>query len=277
MEPLTASGTYEPGWWERRLPVYARRNTALLAYVAAVVVGGVALLALRGASVAELATVPFLVWLIISVAAELLWLETLAGDGTDSMASTVNFAVIFLLAPGLALWVIGVSVALATRLIQRRDWLRSLFGLGQIVITAFLAERAFHLLHPGELAMGSFGTRGALAMLAGGTVYFFVNTWLVAGAVSLERRVPLRTTWIQNYGYRNSVVSSVALFTQPGPGSLVSVDRLRGDHHLLPPAHDHQEPEPRVHQPAEDDPGADLQRADGGQGRDGGRGRPRDQ
>ena len=91
-------------------------------------------------------TLPFMLWLVISFAAELLWLETLSGECTDSMASTVNFSVLFLFGNALGLWVIGVSVLLATRFIQRRDFLRSLFGLGQMVITAYLTWLAFTFL-----------------------------------------------------------------------------------------------------------------------------------
>jgi signal transduction histidine kinase len=49
------------------------------------------------------------------------------------------------------------------------------------------------------------------AMLAAATTYFFTNTWLVAGAVSLTKRLPFWQVWRSNYAYRNSIVSSIAL------------------------------------------------------------------
>lgn len=201
------------GILHRFLPTYAG-TPRLLGYVALVVVTGVAMLFLEGrAGLTGLVSFPFLIWLLICIGAEFLWLETLTGDCTDSMASTVNFAVLFLLGQTLALWVIAMSVFIATRFIQRRDWVRSMFGLGQISITAFCSAAVFHALHSGELTLESLRSfQPAAAMLASAAAYFFVNTGLVAGAVALQTRSPFWSTWRVNYGYRNSIVSFVALF-----------------------------------------------------------------
>lgn len=201
------------GILQRFLPSYAG-NPRLLAYVALVVAAGTAMLFVEGkAGLSGLVSVPFLVWLLICIGAEFLWLETLTGDCTDSMASTVNFAVLFLLGQTLALWVIALSVFIATRFIQKRDWVRSLFGLGQMSVTAWCSAVVFHALHSGELTLDSLRSfQSAGAMAAAAAVYFFANTGLVAGAVALQTRGGLWTTWRMNYGYRNSIVSFLALF-----------------------------------------------------------------
>jgi len=201
------------GILHRLVPDYAG-TPRLLAYVSLVVAAGIAMLFMEGkAGLGGLVSFPFLVWLFICIGAEFLWLETLTGDCTDSMASTVNFAVLFLLGQTLALWVIAMSVFIATRFIQKRDWVRSVFGLGQISVTAYCSAAVFHALHSGELTLGSLrSVQPAAAMLASAATYFFVNTGLVAGAVALQTRTPLWSTWRVNYGYRNSIVSFVALF-----------------------------------------------------------------
>lgn len=203
----------QPDWLERLIPHYGG-NRRLLAYVFGVVGLGVGLLFFRGGGVASIFTVPFLAWFGFNLLSELLWLETGTGEATDSMAMTMNFAVIMLFDFTVSLAVIGLSVLLATRFIQRRDWFRAAFGLGQMVVTAFVAGTIFRWIYPTGVDLATLlTTRAILALIGCGTVYFFTNTFLVAAAVALERRSPFWPTWSNNYGYRNSVVSSIALFS----------------------------------------------------------------
>ena len=95
-------------------------NRALMAYVASVVVVGILMLFLPGRA-SGLLSWTFLLWLLFCIGAELLWLETPTGDATDSMASTFNVAVLYLHTNSLSLWIICLSVFVATRFIQRRD------------------------------------------------------------------------------------------------------------------------------------------------------------
>jgi signal transduction histidine kinase len=196
----------------RLLPKYAA-NRRLLLYVAVVVAVGPLLLFKAGGSAHGLLSVYFLAWLAICLAAEFLWLESVSGDGTDSMASTVNLSVIYLHASAPALWIIAISVFLATRFIQKRDWVKSFFGLGQMAVTAWVCVRVFAAIQPAPLDERVLREPAtAVGMLAVGAAYFLVNTGLVALAISLELRAPFLATWRTNYGYRNSLVSSVALF-----------------------------------------------------------------
>jgi len=163
---------------------------------------------------AELWSVSLFVWFLCNFLAEFLWLETESGEGTDSMALTMNFAVILLLPPFLALWVVALSVLLATRFIQKRDALRSFFGLGQMAITTSLAAALFHLANRGAIDIDSFSeVRSIFAMLLCATAYFFVNTFLVTGAMSLQTRAPFWDTFRKNYFFRNNIISSIALFS----------------------------------------------------------------
>jgi signal transduction histidine kinase len=207
-----AAGTGRRSALSRHLPKYAD-NPRLLWYAAAVVAVGAFLLLKTGGPAQGLLGVPFIVWLVISVAAEFLWLESVSGDCTDSMASTVNLSVIFLHASAPALWIVAVSVLLATRFIQKRDWVKSLFGLGQIAVTTWVCLRAFTAIQPAPLSERILREPAtAVGMLVAGVLYYLVNTGLVALAVSLERGSPFLVTWRTNYAYRNSLVSSVALF-----------------------------------------------------------------
>ncbi|MCA9727103.1 MAG: HAMP domain-containing histidine kinase [Candidatus Eisenbacteria bacterium] len=215
MELLRATDRGDPPWWARLFPGYAD-NTRLLTYVISVVASGVVLLSATAilAGPAQLLSVSLLVWFLCNFGAEFLWLETESGEGTDSMALTMNFAVILLLPAPLALWVVALSVLLATRFIQKRDPLKALFGLGQMALTTAVAATLFHLVNREEIDIASFQDfRSICAMLLCAAAYFFVNTFLVTGAMTLQHRVAFWDTWRKNYGYRNNIVSSIALFS----------------------------------------------------------------
>lgn len=187
-------------------------NRILTGYVMLVVGLGVGLLALEGVPGPHLLW-HFLLWFLFCLVAELLWLETPTGEGTDSMSSTFNVVVLYLYGNGLSLWIIGLSVLFATRYIQRRDWVHSLFGLGQMVVTAYAAGWVFLWLAGGPGEIEHFkSAHGLAAFVLCSVLYFILNTFLVSGAVALEKRLPLWSTWKTNYGYRNSITSSATLF-----------------------------------------------------------------
>ncbi|MBU1700091.1 MAG: HAMP domain-containing histidine kinase [Candidatus Eisenbacteria bacterium] len=200
----TASGgTSVSSGWDRPLRLY----------VGAVILASVGILCASFPSLHEFRRADLWIWLIICIGAEFLWLETISGEGSDSMASTVNFAAIYLLDLPTVLFVVPVSVFIATRFVQKRNFIKSLFGFSQMIVTIIAAGSVFRwtgglftelevLRHPMSL----------LPCLAAGTVYTVVNSGLVACAVSLENKSPLFKTWRVNFGYRNYIFSSVALF-----------------------------------------------------------------
>ena len=191
-------------------------NRRLLGYVAGVMVAGVVLVISHGLHTdwSSLLTFTFVAWFGINFASEALWLETESGEGTDSMASTMNFAVILLLPASTSFWVITFSVLLATKYLQKRDSVKVAFGLSQMAITVFFATTLFHWIHPGAVtAENLLSVRAITGMVLCAATYFFVNTFLVAGAQALHSGRPVLLTWRQNYGYLNSFISSLALFT----------------------------------------------------------------
>ena len=197
--------------WARLIPSYLG-NRLLTCYVALIVGAGLGLLVFRG-GVGPLVSWACLLWFGFSVAAELLWLETPTGEATESMASTFNVAVLYLFGNTLSLWIIGLSVLLGTRYMQHRDWPKSLFGFGQMVVTAFVAGTVFRVLAGGPATIEHFSSvRGLAGLLCCCIAYFIVNTVLVAGAVALEKGFPLWKVLRENYLYRNSLTSGGALF-----------------------------------------------------------------
>ncbi|MBM3286449.1 MAG: hypothetical protein FJY88_03720 [Candidatus Eisenbacteria bacterium] len=202
-----------PGGVGSRLLAGYGGNRPLTGYVLLVASLGVSLL-LFHAGTSTLISWTFLLWFLFSLGAELLWLDTPTGEATDSMASTFNVAVLYLFGNSLSLWIIGLSVLVATRAIQKRDWTHSLFGLGQIVLTAYVAGSVFLHLAGGEGRIEHFrSARGIGGFVLACLAYYVVNTFLVSGAIALEKRAPFMATLRTNYVYRNAVFSNLALFT----------------------------------------------------------------
>ena len=202
-------------WLGRVLPEYAGKPR-LMIYVVAVVMCGIGTLALSGglAGARELLEWGLLAWFAANLLSEFLWLEAESGEATDSMATTMNLGVILLLDPTQAIWIIALSVFIATRFIQKRDWVKSLFGLGQMAITGGISAHVFRLLHPDPVLSSAFGTTQSVgATIVCASVYFLTNTFLVAGAVALQTESGLWSVWRANWGTRNNIVSSVALFS----------------------------------------------------------------
>jgi len=165
-------------------------------------------------------------WSLVCVMAELLWLNTLTGQGTVSMASTFNLAVIFLIGWEKSLWVVGASTLFANLAIQKKEWFKALFNTSQSALSTALAGVVFlatggvtllpHADTPGAQQIAAFLTRFndarlILPFLFSGLTYHFANTFLVSGVISLASRERLIPTWRQNYGYSEEIVSSLAL------------------------------------------------------------------
>jgi signal transduction histidine kinase len=186
---------------------------SLRLYVAAVIVASLVALVVFSPPASELTKLQFWLWLLVCLGAEFLWLETKSGEATDSMASTVNLAVIYLFGHGLSLWIIGISVFLATRFIQRRNLLKSVFGFSQMILTTIAAGLAFRAVGGSAWELSALRNPvGLLPCVAAGIAYSVVNPGLVSVAVSMEKGLPLLQTWRENYGYRNFLLSSLALF-----------------------------------------------------------------
>ncbi|MEZ4648769.1 MAG: HAMP domain-containing sensor histidine kinase [Candidatus Eisenbacteria bacterium] len=177
---------------------------------------GISALALSGglAGAKQLLEWGLLAWFAANLLSEFLWLEAESGEVTDSMALTMNLGVILLLEPTQAIWIVALSVFIATRFIQKRDWVKSLFGLGQMAITCGVSSYVFQVLHPDPVLSSAFGTTQSVgATVVCAATYFLTNTFLVAGAVALQTDTGLWQVWRANWGTRNNIVSSVALFS----------------------------------------------------------------
>jgi len=150
---------------------------------------------------------------VATVLAELFWLPTITGRATSSMASTVNFAALFILGPAGAVWVAATAAGLATLLFQRRSPLRALYNVAQIMLT--VAAAGWFDVHSGggQVTLEEFRNPAALVhFMNAGLVYIVVNTGLVAAVVAFWEGQSFLRVWRENYGYADDLLTSLALF-----------------------------------------------------------------
>jgi signal transduction histidine kinase len=200
------AGSPEPAPRERPSPIPAYIYIAVVALTAGFV------LAICGpTALADWRTV--LIWAAVNLAAELFWLPTVTGRATSSMASTVNYATIFILGPAPAAWAVAISVGLATAVIQRRSWLKTVFNLAQSALAA--AAAGWFYVQAGGAPVDLQAVRDPALLVAfvnTGVVYFVVNTGLVAVVVGLWEGQSIAAVWRQNYGYADDLLTSLTLF-----------------------------------------------------------------
>lgn len=158
-------------------------------------------------------------WTVICFLAEMLWLNT--GQGTVSMASTANLAVLVLWGYGPGMWIGGASTLLANLLIQRKPWVRAVFNTGQMVLTMAATGALWCALGgapdgiwaKGRLVLGELGAaRLILIMLALFACYIAVNRALVNFAVAWSTERSYLKVLRQDWLYADRVLTDIALF-----------------------------------------------------------------
>ncbi len=152
----------------------------------------------------------YLAWVVICVLSEIMWLNTISGQGTWSLSSSATLAGVMLWGPAPATWIAALSTVLAEFTVLRKPWTRAWFNGAQMAVTVWAAGGVFALLggapaglHRLVVADVRAGQMLALrlvpATLALFVVFLLVNRALVAVAVawSTDRRYGrvLREDW----------------------------------------------------------------------------------
>ncbi|HEV2986040.1 MAG TPA: diguanylate cyclase [Vicinamibacterales bacterium] len=176
-------------------------QTAARVYVAAVVIVGVALFAVCLPLVQFEQPLLFIGLLLLSSmsAALKVYLPLTTGGSTMSVSYAVDFASLLLLGPHETMLVAAGSAFSQCNLNkkERNPLYRTLFSVSSLIITVQGAGLAFRLLG----GTGSVMPFTALArpLVGAATVYFLLNTGLVATAIALSTRNGVLATWNNNF------------------------------------------------------------------------------
>jgi signal transduction histidine kinase len=189
-------------------------------YLVAVGLTALALLALHPPPAMAALGWHYVGWTVICLVSELLWLSTLSGEGTVSMASTAGLATLVLWGTEASMWVVSASTLVAMLFAQRKPWVRAVFNAAQSVITMWVAGVAFE-----QLGGPARGIAAAPAMFAGigaarliapvlalFAVYLVVNRGLVAVAVAWSTDRAYLRVLREDWFYRQRLLDDFASF-----------------------------------------------------------------
>ena len=194
----------------------------LVLFVGSVVATAIVLLALHPLAWTHVLLVHWLAWVAITLVAESLWLPTITGEGTDSMASAANFATVVLWGVTPAIWIVALAAGLSDLVIRRRQPIRVLFNTAAMVVVMAAAGWTFVLL--GGPPAGIWGTFDAsprfevqemfgllIPLLGLGLVYRALNIGLVAVASGWGSERPIRLVLREDFLYAEQLISDLAL------------------------------------------------------------------
>ena len=170
-------------------------------YVAVVIGAGAVLLAVFTPVATFHEPWLFVVLLVLSSASAVLkvHLPLTTGGSTMSVSYAVDFASLLLLGPHETMLVAAGSAFSQCHLNskERNPLYRTAFSVASLVITVQGAGLAFHLFGGTTQPMALAAL--ARPLVAAATVYFLLNTGLVATAIALSARQSIRSTWHSNF------------------------------------------------------------------------------
>jgi signal transduction histidine kinase len=193
----------------------------LLAYVSAVVLVAALLLLRFVPPEYDRQWIHYLSWTALCLLAEMLWIQTLSGEGTETMASAANFAAAMLWPVPASMWIVAVSTLAAGVLVHRRAWYRALFNASVMAITMMAAGHVFVWLGGPARGLAMAGPAGdpaaevirlALPAVALGVVYQVVHRLLIGVAVAWSSGRPYLQVLRQEYFYPELAINDAALF-----------------------------------------------------------------
>jgi diguanylate cyclase (GGDEF)-like protein/putative nucleotidyltransferase with HDIG domain len=171
-------------------------------YVTAVIAIGIALFAVCLPSAKFDQPVLFVALLALSsMSASLkVYLPLTTSGSTMSVSYAVDFASLLLLGPHSTMLVAAGSAFSQCHLNskERNPLYRTLFSVASLVITVQGTGLAFHLLGGGADTQMSLAAL-ARPLVGAATVYFLLNTGLIATAIALSTRTPIISTWHNNF------------------------------------------------------------------------------
>ncbi len=175
-------------------------NPAARTYVVAVILVGATVLCVRAPHMSFARPWLFSTLFVLSCASATMKiaLPLATNVSTMSVSYAIDFASLLLLGPDLTMLVAAGSAlsqcALNNR--ERPPLHRTLFSMATLVVTVAAAGFAFDALAaPAADAI----TATARPLVGAATVYFLVNSGLIAAAIALASRQPIAATWQTNF------------------------------------------------------------------------------
>ncbi len=120
--------------------------------------------------------------------------------GSVSVNFGISLASLILFGPSTAIIVTFISIFNIREIIKRIPYYRHIFNAGQYLISMGIASLVFELMYNREVS-NFFNPVNLSYILAAAYIFFFLNTILTAGAISISEGIGLANVWIFNFAW----------------------------------------------------------------------------
>jgi len=148
--------------------------------------------------------------------------------GSVSVNFGLSFASLIIFGPSTALIVTLISVINIREIIKRVPYYKHLFNAGQYIISMAIASVVFEALYQKDVASFFYPKNIGVIFLAA-FVFFFLNTILTAGVISINNKISIFNVWVFNFAwlipfqvFLSAMATAIAfLYSLYGPFTLI--------------------------------------------------------
>ena len=120
--------------------------------------------------------------------------------GSVSVNFGISLASLIIFGPSTAIIVTLISIFNIREFIKRVPYYKHLFNAGQYLISMGVASLVFKVIYNQNIT-NFFDTKNIAYILAAAYIFFFLNTILTAGAISISEGVNFANVWIFNFAW----------------------------------------------------------------------------
>lgn len=137
----------------------------------------------------------FIAFLVIADKYPVVYFPKKRNAAEITVSMSLNFVVAFIFTPFVAIIVSALGSAIAD-LITKKEWYKNLFNVASIIITVGLTSLVFHRFYINFLPLIS--THNLLVLTVAAVVYFFSETSILLGLLSIINREQFPIFWMRN-------------------------------------------------------------------------------
>jgi hypothetical protein len=170
-------------------------------YVFLVILAGLSFLLLNRPNIPKNYLLIFFFFVGLHVILEQLDVPLPRGNGTVSVSFAIILAVMLIFGPAAAAW---ANFASLIHIRTLKSFYKMLFNACQFVLSAGIAGHAYiyfggTYLYRGGTQITTSVPNSLFAVLLAVVVYFFINTFLIMGVISLSQKVSFIGIWLTNF------------------------------------------------------------------------------
>ena len=120
--------------------------------------------------------------------------------GSVSVNFGISLASLIIFGPPTAIIVTFISIFNIREFIKRVPYYKHLFNAGQYLVSMGIASLVFKVIYDQNIT-NFFDTKNIAYILAAAYIFFFLNTILTAGAISISEGVNFANVWIFNFAW----------------------------------------------------------------------------